>query len=127
MANELRARRPSRVVAVVIVAIAAAMAVVGGARPVGAYPTASVNITGHGWGHGRGMGQYGAQGYALAGWSYGQILNHFYGGTTSTSPVGNPSISVHITRKDGMGVQFDDAAPGNAVYVQRIGANQFRV
>ena len=41
-------------------------------------------ITGRGWGHGRGMGQYGALGYAQdAGWSSTQILDHYYGGTTS--------------------------------------------
>lgn len=39
---------------------------------------------GRGWGHGRGMSQYGAQGYAKnAGWSSTQILDHYYGGTTA--------------------------------------------
>ena len=41
-------------------------------------------FTGHGWGHGRGLGQYGALGYARdMGWTSEQILNHFYGGTTA--------------------------------------------
>ena len=39
-------------------------------------------ISGHGWGHGVGMSQYGAQGYALHGYSYQQILSHYYPGTT---------------------------------------------
>ncbi|HET8893741.1 MAG TPA: SpoIID/LytB domain-containing protein [Gaiellaceae bacterium] len=38
-------------------------------------------FTGHGWGHGVGMSQYGAYGYALHGWTYTQILAHYYPGT----------------------------------------------
>ena len=39
-------------------------------------------VTGHGWGHGVGMSQWGAYGYALHGWKYRQILSHYYPGTT---------------------------------------------
>jgi stage II sporulation protein D len=39
-------------------------------------------ISGHGWGHGVGMGQWGAQGYAQQGYTYGQILAAYYPGTT---------------------------------------------
>lgn len=35
-------------------------------------------IDGRGWGHGVGMGQYGARGYAEAGWGYQRILAHYY-------------------------------------------------
>ena len=38
-------------------------------------------IDGRGWGHGVGMSQYGAQGFAQAGWGYERILKHFYRGT----------------------------------------------
>jgi SpoIID/LytB domain protein len=38
-------------------------------------------ITGHGWGHGVGMGQWGAEGYALKGYTYDQILAADYPGT----------------------------------------------
>jgi stage II sporulation protein D len=37
---------------------------------------------GHGWGHGIGLAQYGAYGYALHGWTYDQIVAHYYPGTT---------------------------------------------
>ncbi len=61
-------------------------------------------ITGRGDGHGVGMSQYGAYGYAQHGWSYRQILAHYYQGTVigSTDPtqivrvliaVGNASFS----------------------------------
>jgi SpoIID/LytB domain protein len=41
-----------------------------------------VVLTGHGDGHGIGMGQWGAYGYALHGWSAAKILAHYYSGTT---------------------------------------------
>jgi stage II sporulation protein D len=39
-------------------------------------------ISGHGWGHGLGMSQYGAYGYAQHGWTYDRIIKHYYTGTT---------------------------------------------
>jgi stage II sporulation protein D len=39
-------------------------------------------FSGHGWGHGIGMSQYGAWGFALHGYGYQQILAHYYPGTT---------------------------------------------
>lgn len=48
---------------------------------------ATVVIDGRGWGHGRGMGQFGALGYARDfGWTSDQILAHYYGGTTAGAP-----------------------------------------
>ena len=38
-------------------------------------------INGHGWGHGVGMGQWGAYGYARNGYTYDKILAHYYPGT----------------------------------------------
>ena len=38
-------------------------------------------VDGHGWGHGVGMSQYGAFGFALDGWRHERILAHFYRGT----------------------------------------------
>jgi len=42
----------------------------------------SITIRGHGYGHARGMSQYGAQGAALKGKSYRQIVNFYYPGTS---------------------------------------------
>ena len=42
----------------------------------------TINIVTKGYGHGVGMSQYGAQGMALDGYTYKQILNHYYVGTT---------------------------------------------
>ena len=38
-------------------------------------------IDGRGWGHGVGMSQYGARGFAQAGWSHQRILAYYYRGT----------------------------------------------
>ena len=46
-------------------------------------------ISGRGWGHGVGMAQWGAYGYAQQGYSYDDILAHYYRGTT----IGQASVS----------------------------------
>ena len=62
----------------------------------------AVTVTGHGFGHGRGMGQYGALGYALgSGWTYHQILDHFYGGTVPATAPAGVIMTVDITANDG--------------------------
>jgi len=38
-------------------------------------------VTGRGWGHGVGMSQWGAYGYARHGWRWQRILEHYYPGT----------------------------------------------
>lgn len=60
------------------------------ADPVVDTTAAATNITieGKGFGHGRGMSQYGAQGQALAGRTATQILDFYYPGTTSTTASG---------------------------------------
>ncbi len=82
------------------------------AAPTASASTSStVTITGRGWGHGRGLGQYGSLGYATDHrWTYQQILNHFYGGTTAgTQP--NDVISVQLTRWTGNTVAVTSANP----------------
>jgi stage II sporulation protein D len=46
-----------------------------------AQPIASIVVAGHGWGHGIGLAQYGAYGYALHGWTYDKVVAHYYPGT----------------------------------------------
>ncbi|MCW2962783.1 MAG: SpoIID/LytB protein, partial [Actinomycetia bacterium] len=41
-----------------------------------------VVVSGHGWGHGLGLSQWGAYGYAKHGWTFDRILAHYYSGTT---------------------------------------------
>ena len=51
-------------------------------------------ISGGGFGHGIGMSQYGAYGYALHGWTYQQILAHYYTGTALSTT--NPGQIVRV-------------------------------
>src|SRR5215207_7229065 len=62
---------------------------------------ASITLDGHGYGHGVGLSQYGALGYAVnSGWSSAQILDHYYGGTVaSTAP--NSDMTVRLAARDG--------------------------
>src|ERR1051325_4867764 len=44
-------------------------------------------VSGHGWGHGIGMAQYGAYGYAQHGWGFRRIVAHYFPRTTlGTAP-----------------------------------------
>ena len=111
------------------------------ARPAGAFPGATVEVVGHGYGHGRGMGQFGSLGYALNhGWDYKRILDHYYGGTRlETRPFGD--ITVHLTKFDGLDVivqqknsklRFRTGAgevPGTfrALRARKTGVNRFDV
>jgi stage II sporulation protein D len=81
----------SRRLALVAVA-AAALLGPGGASPQSPPPdTVTVTtfvISGRGWGHGVGMSQWGAYGYAKHGFTYDRILAHYYPGTKlATAPV----------------------------------------
>ncbi len=61
-----------------LLAVSALPAVV--ADPAQAGTATSFTVSGRGWGHGIGMSQWGAYGYASHGWTYGQILRHYYTG-----------------------------------------------
>lgn len=126
------ARLPGCVVAVVL-----AFGVFAVALPASAYPAPVVKFKGHGWGHGRGMGQWGALGYALDhGWGYRRVLNRFYRGT-HVGRFDNIMMTVRLTRFDGKhtlveqerGNAQTNAAPGTfyALRAVRTGTNTFRV
>ena len=52
-------------------------------------------VSGRGWGHGVGMSQYGALGFANEGWTYDRILTHFYVGTElGPSPVARVRVLI---------------------------------
>lgn len=70
-------------------------------------------ITGHGWGHGMGMSQWGAYGYALHGWSYSRILEHYYQGTT-IGTVPSPVVRVLLLDRQHR-VALTSVAPWNVV------------
>jgi stage II sporulation protein D len=53
-------------------------------------------VKGHGFGHGVGMSQYGAYGYARHGAGYRSILSHYYTGTTIGQAAGTRVVRVLI-------------------------------
>ncbi len=71
------------VLAVGVASVVATLAVMlaGSTAPAGAAQAQELVITGAGDGHGVGMSQDGALGYAEHGWSYKAILAHYYVGT----------------------------------------------
>ena len=97
------------------------LSVVAPVAPAGAYPYADVMLQGHGWGHGMGMGQWGALGYAVSGTPYQQILQHYYGtlsagGATSVGALPNgwtdaSPVTVAITANAGNDVIVTSASP----------------
>ncbi len=99
-------RRVAATGVVVLVLVAATL--LGGARPAAAAAPDSIGFTGHGWGHGRGMGQWGALGYSRLGWTHDRILDHFYDATTPGA-VANDPISVRLEELDDQDLLVEQA------------------
>lgn len=79
----------------------------------------SVVFTGHGFGHGRGMSQWGAYGAADAGLTWQQILEFYYPGAARTTAP-NSGIRVWVSRDDD-GITQVPPQPGLRVVVGRTG------
>jgi stage II sporulation protein D len=79
-----------------VVALVLALAV-GAVKAGAARAGTALIVTGHGWGHGVGMSQWGAYGYALHGWKYQRILSHYYPGTRM-GHTGEPRVRVLLAR-----------------------------
>ena len=79
----------------------------------------SVTIAGRGYGHGRGLSQYGALGRAKAGQGYGEIARHYYPGTRWGTAAG--PVKVLIT-----GDTTNDllVTPRSALTVRSLGAGR---
>ena len=83
-----------------------ALAVAAAAARRAPAPTAPASVTattflvsGRGWGHGVGLSQYGALGYANEGWTYDQIIAHFYPGTElGPAPVARVRVLIAESR-----------------------------
>ena len=77
--------------------------------PQAAGAQATFVIQGFGWGHGVGMAQYGANGFAEDGWTYDQILAHYYPGT-ELGPA--PAKQLRVLLESGAtGVEIGSDAP----------------
>jgi stage II sporulation protein D len=97
--NPTPARRPGRP-ARALLAAAATLLLLAFAAPAGALTTsAGFVITGHGWGHGIGMSQWGAYGYAKHGWTYQAILKHYYTGIAFET---RPNTDIRVRLRSGL-------------------------
>ncbi len=103
MSSADNARRPLRrllaIAAAGAVAAAGALAVAAPSQADQRYlerGPATIEVVGHGFGHGRGMSQWGAYGAAVSGLSYSQILAFYYPGTTLSS-LSDPTMRVLIS------------------------------
>ncbi|MCW2602862.1 MAG: SpoIID/LytB domain protein [Pseudonocardiales bacterium] len=133
-------RRRSRGLAggLAIALLAQLLMAIAGTTPAAA-AAGDVTLTGHGNGHGRGLSQWGAYGYAVdAGWTYQQILDRYYGGTTLTGDgaglltvtLSQPAANATVVRQPAGGLRVAGAplAPGaTTVRVVRTGANAFAI
>jgi SpoIID/LytB domain protein len=118
--------------------LAGSVVLVCSSPPVAAFPGPTVDLVGHGYGHGRGMGQFGSLGYSLKGWTYQQILDHYYGGTRlGTLSAEASQVTVQLTRFDNLDVIVTqekgnletNAVPGRfrALRAHRLAPNTYRI
>ena len=119
------ARRMAVVAAVVSMAGAGGAFTVVGAGPAGAVATdqtywvpvdKTVVVRGHGYGHGHGMSQYGAQGAALEGKTYKEIVDFYYPKTSWSKVVGPVRVLITADTSDDVVV-----SPANGLTVRDLG------
>lgn len=129
-------RRPVTLIATVLVALLAGTGIWLAGPPSAGAADGDVTFNGRGFGHGRGMSQWGAYGYAVdLGADYRSILDHYYGGTTLAGDAGNPAVKVELTRMinketviSGPGLNINGYDIGhNAIRIRGIASNTFEV
>jgi SpoIID/LytB domain protein len=125
----------------VLLGVVSVLSVVGAPpAPVAAAVPQQIRVDGHGWGHGRGMGQFGALGYAInAGWSGSMILDRYYGGTVTSTMSSSPDQRVLLTGMDGRTATVCTTAGGlhisadryrgtrRAIQIQRLDDSRFQL
>jgi SpoIID/LytB domain protein len=99
--------RPARSFLALVLAAASMGPIVSAASPIAAAASAptvaatSLVLDGHGNGHGYGLSQWGAYGYAVdQGWTDTQILDHYYGGTVAASIPLTTTVGVRLQHLD---------------------------
>ena len=141
-ARTLRLRYMRRVALVVAAVLGATLlpVVPGGSRTASAAPSdvVAVVIEGTGLGHGRGMSQWGAYGWAVdqnKSWQW--ILDHYYGGTTlGEVATSQARIRVRLLGLDNASIVGVTAGSGTvsaaglsrvSMYAREISANRFQI
>src|SRR5919198_5752760 len=99
------------------------------ALPAAAQAKSSFVIRGAGYGHGIGLSQYGADGYALHGYDYKTIIGHYYQGTGLS--IVSPEPTIRVLLESATAPSFTGATsasgrnldPAKTYSVVRAGAN----
>ena len=102
------------------------------ALPVAAQAATRVVVRGAGYGHGVGLSQYGAYGYAQHGFGYRDILSHYYTGTSIALTPGR-SVRVLLQSRDpyvrvrgAVRIGTEEVSPGKT-YVARASGSKLVV
>lgn len=120
----------------VLVAVAVVLGLLVSGLPMATAADGEVTFNGRGYGHGRGMSQWGAYGYAVdLGANYRDILDRYYGGTFLAGDAGNPTVSVELlslrareTVITGPGLTVNGVPVGReAVRIRGVASNTFQV
>ncbi len=136
----LRPRRARPRAVVVATAVTATLAIGALAAPPATAQTYYVPVdeqlvvTGHGYGHGRGMSQHGAHGAALQGKGYRQILGFYYPGTSFDQVQGqvrvliSADVSSDLQVSPRTGLRIRDLGDGSAWTLPvRAGITRWRI
>ncbi|MCW2793493.1 MAG: SpoIID/LytB domain, partial [Nocardioides sp.] len=92
-----------------------------------------VTVKGHGFGHGHGMSQYGAEGAAREGLGYRRIVDFYYPGTSWGTARGTVSVLITADTSDDLevlarkGLTIHDSAAKGRVALPDNGATRWRV
>ena len=109
-------------IGIVIISMVAALAPSAAVRADNGMLPNAIVVNGRGYGHGRGMSQYGSYGWATTyGWSWQQILDFYYGGPTGNiiAPLADPAQEMTVWLSAMNNVQTAVVADaGNAIFVQ---------
>lgn len=126
--------RPRRLIApLAALAASVATALVALPAPPAAHAAgpASVTLDGSGWGHGRGLSQYGAKGAAQSGLTAGEILDFYYPGTQSARAGGAITALLTADTTDNLivghrtGLQARSVRTGQVWSLARRGATRW--
>ncbi|MDQ4059315.1 MAG: SpoIID/LytB domain-containing protein [Actinomycetota bacterium] len=119
----LRRRAPVSGAILLVVALTVALL----AAPEAAFGK-EVKIKGRGWGHGLGMSQYGAYGYAQHGWGARRILQHYYSGARVRRRAMGPDVRVGMLQgRSSITIRPRAKAPDGGRLVLKVKGNRTKI